>query len=196
MAAESDAPSFLRIYGPIVEQTPISFELRPPSVDEFRERIRKKLCSHPWLACEEDGEILGYAYAGQFRSREAYDWTTELTVYVASEQRRRGVGQALYASLLAALRVQGFCTAIIGITLPNEASVRLHEKMGFKVIGVYHAVGYKFSKWHDVGFWELSLRGPRDVPRALRSPSALVETAEWNEALASGLLFIRSASQF
>jgi phosphinothricin acetyltransferase len=194
-AQESDAASLLRIYAPIVKETAISFELTPPTLDEFRGRIRKVLSSHAWLVCEEDWETLGYVYASQFRSREAYNWTTEVTVYVAPEQHRRGVGQGLYASLLAALRLQGFCTAIAGVTLPNEASVRLHEKVGFKAIGIYHDVGYKFGKWHDVGFWELSLRDLPEVPGPLRPQSALAGSPEWSEALASGLPLIQRRSR-
>jgi phosphinothricin acetyltransferase len=190
LAQESDAESLLRIYAPIVEQTAISFELTPPTVEEFHQRMRKVQESHTWIVCEE-GEILGYAYAHQFRPREAYDWTTETTIYVAAGQQRRGVGYGLYASLLHALRMQGFCTAIAGVTLPNEASVRLHEKTGFKAIGTYHAVGYKFGKWHDVGFWELSLRDLLDVPEPLRTQSALAGSPQWNEALRTGLPLIQ-----
>jgi phosphinothricin acetyltransferase len=194
LAAESDAASLLQIYAPIVEQTPISFEFTPPTVDEFCKRIRSILASHVWIVCEENGQILGYAYASRFRFREAYDWTTEVTIYVAPEQHRRGVGHGLYGSLLAVLRVQGFCIAIAGITLPNEASVRLHEKLGFRKIGVFHTNGYKFGQWHDIGFWELSLRDLPAIPVPLRPQAALAGSAEWNEALAAGLRLIRPAA--
>lgn len=194
LAQESDASALLRIYAPIVEKTAISFELAPPTVHEFGERIRNTLASHAWIVCEEEGEILGYAYGSKFRPREAYQWTTEVTVYVSPTQQGRGVGYGVYLSLFAALRLQGFCTAIAVIALPNEASVKLHENLGFKPVGVFYRVGYKLGQWHDTGWWQLALQDYPPVPAQLRSASSLAGTAPWRDALATGLPFIKRAS--
>ena len=194
VAKESDAPNLLRIYRPIVETTAISFELAPPGVDEFKERIRNVLFSHVWLVCEEASEILGYAYASKFRPREAYQWTAEVTVYVSPTQQRRGVARGVYLSLFAALRLQGFCTAVAVIALPNEASVKLHEDLGFKPIGIFPRIGYKLGKWHDTGWWQLPLLEHPALPLPLRTVSDLSGTREWETALATGLSCIKPAT--
>src|SRR6185312_10259505 len=158
LARESDASGILAIYAPIVEQTAISFELAPPSEDEVRKRIRSIQSTHAWLTCEKDGMVAGYAYASKFRPREAYLWTTEVTVYVHQAHRRRGYAKALYLSLFDILRLQGFCTAIAVIALPNPASVQLHEQLGFTEVGVIRSAGYKLNEWHDTGWWQLELQ--------------------------------------
>jgi phosphinothricin acetyltransferase len=152
-AAPADAEGFLAIYAPIVRDTAISFELEPPTADEFRARMTK---AHLWLTAEEDG-ILGYAYAGIFRERPAYRFTAETTVYIHERARRRGVGRALYTELFRQLGERGFVTAVAGITLPNPSSVALHESIGFKPVGVFHKVGFKFGQWHDTGWWERAI---------------------------------------
>lgn len=158
IARESDAEQMLRIYAPVVRETAISFELAPPSADEMRERVRNILATHVWLVCEDGPEIAGYAYASKFRPREAYQWTAEVTVYVDSAQQRRGIARALYLALFEAMRLQGFCSAIAVIALPNDASVKLHEGLGFRRVGVFERVGYKLGRWHDVGWWQLELQ--------------------------------------
>ena len=112
---------------------------------------------HPWLAAELDGEFAGYAKAGVWRARDAYAKTAEVTVYVDERFHRRGVGRSLYAELFARLESLGFHTAVAGITLPNEGSVRLHEAMGFAYVGTFREVGRKFDAWHDTGWWQLML---------------------------------------
>jgi L-amino acid N-acyltransferase YncA len=188
LAQESDAREVLRIYEPIVRDTAISFELAPPNEVEMRQRIRKVLLSHIWLVCEEGPRLAGYAYASRFRPREAYRWTAEVTVYVDSERRRRGVGRALYLSLLEALRVQGFLTAVAVIALPNEPSVKLHERLGFKAIGIFERVGYKLGRWHDVGWWQRTLREPEESPAAPRAIAELVGTPQWQAAIEAGAI--------
>jgi phosphinothricin acetyltransferase len=113
---------------------------------------------------EEQGVVLGYAYAGSFRTRPAYRFTCETTVYVGAEARGRRVGRRLYDELLRRVTQQGFRTAVAGITLPNPASVALHEAVGFKPVGIYHKVGFKFGQWHDVGWWERELLPYVDAP--------------------------------
>jgi len=128
---------------------------------------------------------VGYAYAGLFRSRPAYEWTVEVTVYVHPAHRRKGVARTLYTSLLEGLRVQGYRTALAVIALPNPASVTLHERLGFRPIGVFHNVGYKLDAWHDVGWWELELQNLPDLPRSPRPLPEVVNSDAWRAALAS-----------
>ncbi len=194
LAREADAAEMLQIYAPVVRDTPISFELEPPSEGEFRARIRNTLVRTPWLVCEADGHIRGYAYAGSFRPREAYQWAAEVTVYVHPEAHRRGVGRALYASLFACLRLQGFRSAVAVIALPNPASVAIHEDMGFKPVGVYEGVGYKLGRWHDVGWWQLELlktTGPGDTPSPPRSLPEVTGTADFRGAMERGNQVLR-----
>ena len=176
----------LDIYAPLVRDTPTSFELAPPSAEEMGRRISECLGHAPWLVCERGCRVLGYAYAGRHRQRPAYRWSVEVSVYVSADARGAGVGRALYTSLLAALRLQGFYNAYAGITLPNAPSVGLHEALGFEPVGVYRRAGYKLGAWHDVGWWQLALKAPADEPAEPRSLSEVCETAEWLEALRSG----------
>ena len=178
------------IYAPIVRDTPISFEVEVPTVDEMRARIAETLEQYPWLVCERGDEILGYAYASRHRTRPAYQWSVDVSVYVREDLRRAGVGRALYVALLALLRLQGFRNAYAGIALPNSGSVGLHEALGFRPVGVYRGVGFKQGRWHDVGWWELSLRTDPEPPRPPRSPREL-SAEEVGEALAAGTRFMR-----
>lgn len=171
LARPGDAAEVARIYAPYVA-TPVSFEKEPPAVEEMARRIAKTLERYPWLVAEREGRTVGYAYAAPHRTRPAYRWSAETSVYVDAEAHRRGVGSALYRPLLAILRLQGQVSAYAGITLPNPASVRLHEAIGFTPVGVYRAVGYKDGAWHAVGWWELQLREPPSSPR---EPLALAE---------------------
>ena len=158
VARVEDAAEILAIYAPVVKTTAISFEVDPPSLATMQQRITAILQTHPWLVYEHQEHICGYAYASRHRERAAYQWSADVTVYVHPEWRRRGVGHALYTSLLAVLRLQGFFNAYAGITLPNPASVGVHESVGFRPLGVYREVGYKLGAWHDVGWWSLALR--------------------------------------
>lgn len=163
-ATEGDAEAVAAIYAPVVRDSAVSFELVPPDGAEFRRRMREVLALAPWLVLEEEGSIAGYAYASAFRARPAYRFTVETTVYVRADARGRGVGRALYDDLLPRLVRQGFRRAVAGVTLPNPASVRLHEAAGFTPCGVFRRVGFKFGAWHDVGFWERELAPPVDEP--------------------------------
>ena len=155
---ERDAAICAEIYAPSVESTPISFETVPPDAAEFSGRIAKYSATHQFLVAEEDGEVLGYAYACRWAERPAYDWSVETSIYVAAGQQGKGVGRALYAELFERLRAQGFRIAVAGITLPNPASIGLHESMGFAPIGTLRDIGWKEDGWRDVGFWQLSLQ--------------------------------------
>lgn len=187
MAEPADARAVREIYGPIVAGTAISFETEIPTEEELRGRIAAVLGLAPWLVCAEGGEIAGYAYASRHRERAAYRWCVDVSVYVRDGLRRGGVGRALYRSLFALLRLQGFRAAHAGITLPNEASVRLHEALGFRRVGVYERVGWKLGRWHDVGWWQLELlerKGPPSPPLTLE---ALRRADGYEEALGAGL---------
>ena len=184
MAGSSDAAEVAAVYRPWVERTAISFELEPPGVEEMSRRIASVLTYAPWLVCEIGGRVRGYAYASRHRERAAYQWSVDAGIYVHEDERRRGMGRLLYGSLFALLRLQGFVAAHAGITLPNAASVGLHEALGFRRIGVYPAVGYKLGAWHDVGWWQLRLVETPGQPSPPLSLAAARALPGWDEALA------------
>lgn len=169
LATVADGADLAEIYRPAVVDCPVSFELEPPDAGEMAQRAMKVLARTPWLVYESEGRVLGYAYGGTHRERAAYQWSVEVSAYVHPDAHRRGIARALYASLFAALVVQGFRNAYAGITLPNEASVKLHTSAGFTSIGVYRGIGYKLGVWHDVGWYERAL-APRDSEPELPRP--------------------------
>jgi phosphinothricin acetyltransferase len=165
LASVDDAAAIGAIYAPYVTGSIVSFEAEPPDEAEMRERIRSGGLLYPWLvACDEEGSVLGYASASAFRARIAYRFTVETSVYLAGEAHGRGIGGALYWRLLAILEAQGFTQAIAAISLPNEASVRLHEKLGFVAAGIYRDVGYKLGGWRSVGLWQRKLAPLSEPP--------------------------------
>jgi phosphinothricin acetyltransferase len=151
-ATRDDAPALLEIYRPFIEYKAVSFETDVPSVEEFAARIDKSLKGWAWLVAETHGQIAGYAYGGQHRERAAYRWSVETSVYLHPDFRRQGIASQLYARLFDVLAAQGYCNAYAGITLPNDASMRFHQSMGFEWIGVFKRVGWKFGQWHDVAW--------------------------------------------
>lgn len=156
-----DAAACAAIYAPFVTDGAASFEEEAPDAAAFGARIASLSRHHPFLVAtdDEDATVLGYAYGAPHRARPAYRWAVDTSVYVAAEQRGRGVGGELYRTLLELLREQGLWTACAGITLPNVPSVALHESVGFVPVGVYRAIGWKAGAWRDVGWWQLALRG-------------------------------------
>ena len=168
LASEHDAAAVAAIYAPYVLETAISFEEEPPSREEMASRITATLRTHPFLVCQSDGRVVGYAYGGPHAQRPAYRWSANVSVYVERDLHRRGVGRALYVELVDRLRQQGFQSLFAGITLPNEPSVGLHETLGFEHLGTYRHVGFKHGQWRDVGYWRLGLRdGPPSGDPAL-----------------------------
>ena len=163
-----DAPVLREIYAPYVETTVVSFEEAVPSVAEMSDRIVRTSAVYPWLVAEDKGWVVGYAYASQHRSREAYRWSVDVGIYVRMGLARRGIGRALYTPLIARLQDLRYANAFAGIALPNDASVALHEAFGFTPIGVYRGVGYKHGAWRDVGWWQLTLSRPIPPPEPLR----------------------------
>jgi L-amino acid N-acyltransferase YncA len=155
IATLDDAAAIADVYAPYVRDTVISFETEAPDAAEFATRIQRIGNQYPWLAASTDGRVIGYAYACENRSRAAYRWSADAGIYLDASAQREGVGRALYERLFALMRAQGYVNVFAGITLPNEASVGLHEAMGFTLTGVYRNIGYKFGAWHDVGWWQL-----------------------------------------
>jgi L-amino acid N-acyltransferase YncA len=156
VAGEQDAQAIADIYAPAVTRA-TSFELTPPDATEMRQRIVTVLAQHPWLVCESSETVVGYVYATTHRERAAYRWSVDVAAYVREDAQRRGIARALYTALLEILALQGYRNAYAGITLPNPASVAMHEALGFERVGVYHRVGYKMGKWHDVAWFERPL---------------------------------------
>lgn len=150
----ADAPSVQAIYAPYVTDTTVSFEEVPPDIKEVERRIANILPHYPYLVAEKDGQVVGYAYASEHRTRAAYRTSVDVTVYVAPGAQRSGVARRLYSDLLPAAASLGYHAAFAGIALPNRASVGLHEAMGFEPVGIYREVGRKFGAWHDVGWWQ------------------------------------------
>jgi phosphinothricin acetyltransferase len=149
---QADATACAAIYAPYVIESPVTFETEPPDPEEMSERIADALATHAWVVLEDDGRVCGYAYAGPFKTRAAYRWSCEVSVYLEVGRRRTGAGRQLYTALFDRLTARGFRTAVAGMTLPNEASVGLHRAMGFEPVGTFRDIGYKFAGWHDV-FW-------------------------------------------
>lgn len=166
-----DAAACAAIYAPHVEGSAVSFEEQAPDAEEMRRRIEHYGTGHAWLVAERGGQVVGYAYATAFNERPAYRWSAGVSVYVADGERGRGVGRALYEALFERLRERGFRKACAGITLPNEASVALHESLGFQQVGTNPEIGWKNGAWRDVGWWQLELAPAGDgPPPELRPP--------------------------
>ena len=159
----ADAQPIQRIYASYVTDTVISFEEIPPTVPEMENRLRQSLPIYPWVVAEMDQTLVGYAYAGQHRRRAAYRWTVETSIYLDSNYLGKGIGHQLYRALLQILKSQGFLSVYAGIALPNPPSIGLHERVGFKYLGVFSQVGFKFNRWVDVGWWELKLEDPTSL---------------------------------
>ena len=173
-ASADDAPAIAAIYAPYVTGSVVSFETGAPDAAEMARRMAEGEGHYPWLvSCDADGTLLGYAYACAFRSRPAYRFSVETTVYVAEGAHRRGIGSALYRALLPVLEAQGYAQAIAAITLPNPASVILHKRFGFRQAGVYEKVGFKLGEWRSVGLWQRALAQVAASPAEPRPLSAL-----------------------
>ncbi|MBL7811007.1 MAG: N-acetyltransferase [Bacteroidetes bacterium] len=155
----SDTSAILDIYLPFVADTPVTFEYQLPGFHDFRNRIEAISLQYPFLVLEENGELLGYAYASRHREREAYKWAVETSIYMADNARGRGLGQTLYSQLLNMLVERKFTRAYGIITLPNPASEKLHARCGFRHLTIHEKAGYKLDRWHDVLWMEKNLAG-------------------------------------
>jgi len=173
-ATSDDAAAFEAIYRPIVLETAISFEWEPPTVEDFRERVRKVTSKYPWLVALDgngngEGEVAGFAYANSHRDPPSYQWSVNTSVFIREDMRGQGVGRALYTRLFAELVGLGFVRAFAGVALPNAGSVALHEAVGFKRLGVYEKVGFKFGQWRDVAWFSRELQAPMSDPAPPRA---------------------------
>jgi phosphinothricin acetyltransferase len=166
-ATPDDAGEIAAIYAPHVLTGTASFEIDPPDADEMRRRMAASDGLYPWLVVtngEPEGGVIGYAFATRFRERPAYRYVVETSIYVAEVGQGRGAGRLLYEALIDTLRAQNFTQAIGAIALPNDASIAVHEAVGFRRTGVYREVGYKHGRWIDVGLWQCELTEPRIPP--------------------------------
>ncbi len=180
-AAAGDAAALLEIYRPFITDTVVTFEYTVPTAEEFAARITDTLTDFPYLVCERDGVPVGYAYAHHIRERAAYDWAVELSIYLVPAAQGQGIGTVLYRCLIDLLERQNVRILYGCVTLPNEGSRRLHEKLGFVLTGVWHGSGWKFDGWHDVGWFEKRLGG--DAPAQPVVPFAALEEEKIQECL-------------
>jgi phosphinothricin acetyltransferase len=164
MALPADAGGILEIYAPHVKDSFCTFESEVPSLEEMEDRIHKAIQYRPWIVCVIDKTIAGYVYASAHRDRAAYQWSCECSVYTKNEFQGIGIGYQMYKILFQLLKLQGYKTVYAGITLPNEGSIRLHEKIGFTHFATYENVGYKLGHWKDVGWWKLQLNRYNQKP--------------------------------
>ena len=177
-ATPDDAADCLDVYGPFVDDTAVSFEQERPSQADYARRIERVSRTHAFLVAEERSKVVGFAYAGVHRERHAYRWATEVSVYLGPEHRGRGLGRALYEPLFALLQEQGYRMLLAGVTLPNPASVGLHQSLGFEDVGVYRRIGWKVGSWHDVMWLARQLGSIAAEPDEPPSPGAPVRLAE------------------
>ena len=169
LADAADAAAIAAIYRPYVEETRISFEEVAPDAGEMERRIRGDMRGyHPWFVAEEHGRLLGFASSSPFRARHAYRWTVETGIYLSPGAVGRGLGRQLLSRLVDTLEAQGYVAAIGAIALPNEASVALHERLGFTHNGTYQQVGFKMGEWLDVGLWQRELAQRSSAPQEPR----------------------------
>lgn len=176
VASPKDAEALLRIYAPYVEKTAITFEYDVPSVEEFAGRIARTLERYPYLVAEEDGAALGYACAGAFNNRAAYDWAVETTVYIAEDAKRRGLGKRLYQALEQALSAQNILNLNACIAYPAQEdpyltrdSVEFHRRLGYRMVGTFTQCGYKFDRWYDMVWMEKHI-GAHAAPQPAVKP--------------------------
>lgn len=172
-ATPQDTNALLAIYSPFVKNTVISFESTPPYPQEFCDRISATLEQLPWLVCEIDGKAAGYAYASKHRARAAYQWSVDFSVYIDPDYHKRCIATALYSALRDLLTLQGYYNAFAGVAIPNEKSEGFHESFGFRPIGVYRHIGYKFNQWHDVKWFSLDIGNFQLPPSPPKSISEL-----------------------
>ena len=155
----SDSFQITEIYNHFIATSHATFELEPIDVAEMEKRIHETLeAGYPFLICESDSGIVGYAYGRKFRPRRAYQHSLEITIYIKPGYERRRIGSQLYENLIAAIKKGDFHSIIAGISLPNDASISLHEKFGFEKVAHFREVGFKFDRWIDVGYWQMILR--------------------------------------
>ena len=168
LARPNDLPSVLSISNDAAKETAANFAVEPEPLSEWQASFAQTHATHPWLVADDGQGVVGFAKATPWKGRCAYQYAVEVTVYVRPDSHGRGIGRALYSRLFELLRAQGYHTAIAGITLPNPASVRLHEAFGMRRVATFERIGWKFGRWHDVGYWQVELSDPAAGRPALR----------------------------
>lgn len=183
LAEPSDYAAMLEIYKPYVTNTAITFEYEVPSIAEYSNRIQH-VCSHyPCIVCELNGELIGFAYAGLFRVKTAYQWSAESTIYVSDKFHGKGIARVLYDALLSILELQGFVNVYGAVTIPNPKSERFHTAMGFAEIGLFEKIGFKLGKWHDLKWYEMYLVEHPANPVAPLPIAEVKSTQQFNEII-------------
>lgn len=173
-AEEKDSEELLKIYLQYID-TPITFECIPPTENEFAKRIKDIIEEYPYIVCEDEGKIIGYAYAHRYKEREAYQWNAELSIYIDKNFVSVGLGKKMYGVLIDILKLQGVKTVYGAVTLPNEKSEKLHRSLGFEQLGIYHKTGYKCNKWHDVAWFEKAIEIYDGDPKPILSINKVSE---------------------
>lgn len=173
LAKPDDAEKLLEIYAPFVISndralSDVSFEYEVPSIEEFTERIKNISADYPYIVCEHEGRLLGYVYAHPYIQRAAYQWGAEVTIYLAPEGQRRGLGKVMYAALEALLRLQGIVVTYACITASNEHSVKMHEACGYKIIGTFNNTGFKHGHWLDMVWMEKVIAEYPEQPELIK----------------------------
>ena len=184
IATEADSASILEIYAPFIMDTIITFEYEVPTLAEFAKRMTNIHKKYPWLLCEINGNIVGYAYASKFNERAAYDWSVDFSIYINPKYHGKNIGKSLYFSLSQLIKLQGYYNAYAGVTLPNIKSEGLHQSFGFKPIGVYQNVGYKFGNWYDVKLFGLKINEYPKSPIKPKNIDEINDTPEFNAIIA------------
>ncbi len=188
LAEKQDVPGILEIYAPFILDTAVTFEESVPDDESFWERIQGIMTELPFLVCEIDGRIAGYAYASGYRSRASYRWTKEVSVYIHPDFQRKKVAHALYTSLNEMVRYQGIADLLAIITMPNEPSVAFHEYFGYRKCAEFSKVGYKMGQWQNVGWFELFLQDESKPPREqILRLEEIIHLPIFNEAIQKGL---------
>ena len=164
IATKDDSAGMMEIYALFILNSGITQETEVPSVKDFQQRVILNLEERPWLVCEINKEIAGYAYAGKHRDRKGYQWCTEPSVYISEKYFGLGIANALYTALFDILKIQGFVNAYAVITLPNDRSIAFHKKFGFGYLTTYKKIGYKLGQWHDVGWMQYEVNPHKEDP--------------------------------
>jgi Sortase and related acyltransferases len=188
LAERKDIPGILEIYSPYITDTSVTFEEEIPSEESFWKRMQGIMEELPFLVCEINGKIAGYAYASGYRSRASYRWSKEVSVYIHPDFQRKRVGHALYTSLNEIIRYQGIANLLAIVTMPNEPSVAFHEHFGYIKCAEFSKVGYKLNRWQNVGWFELFIQDENEPPKERIIPlNEITELPVFQEAIKKGL---------
>jgi phosphinothricin acetyltransferase len=179
----ADAEAARNIYAPYVLHTAVSFEYLVPTVEEFTYKIEKITAQYPWLVCEVDGEIAGYAYGSTHRDRTGYQWSPEVTVYLDERFHRKGIARALYSALLEILKIQGYFNTFAGVLVTNEKSVEFHRAMGFEDIGLFKNIGFKLGEWHTNLWMQYAIQEPVSNPPVPIAIGEIIKTEEFKKIM-------------